>query len=242
MDIAARTRVHAALADPHRLGMVDALALGDLTPRELGALVQAPPNLVAHHLRVLDAAGLTERRASAGDRRRRYVVLRTAPLADLLPAPRLAAPERILFVCTHNSARSQFAAEWWRSRTGRPADSAGADPAPHVHPLAVRAARRLGVDIGRATPRGLDAVRDTPDLVVSVCDRAREGDIPLEAPRLHWSVPDPSADGREAAFLEAFREIGRRLTGLSAALAHPPHRRKDHDVRLPGRGSDPVRR
>ena len=50
MNLAGRIRTTAALADPHRLAIVDALALGDRTPHELGALVDAPTNLLAHHL------------------------------------------------------------------------------------------------------------------------------------------------------------------------------------------------
>jgi hypothetical protein len=64
---------------------VDALALGDRTPRELGELIGVPTNLLAHHLGVLDGAGLIERRASSGDGRRRYVVLRPDPFATLVP-------------------------------------------------------------------------------------------------------------------------------------------------------------
>jgi protein-tyrosine-phosphatase len=192
------------------------LALGDRTPRELGELVGAPTNLLAHHLRVLEHVGLIERRASAGDGRRRYVVLRPEPLAGLLPAARLPAGT-VLFVCTHNSARSQVAAALWRDRTGDAAESAGTNPAPEVHPAAVQAARRMGLDLADARPKGYDAVEVRPALVVSVCDRAHEGAIPFEAPVLHWSVPDPVADGRRAAFAAAFTEIERRVERLAAA-------------------------
>ena len=76
VDLTARAGVHAALADRHRLAIVDALALGDRTPGELGELTAIPSNLLAHHLRILEAAGVTERRASKGEAGRRYVVLR----------------------------------------------------------------------------------------------------------------------------------------------------------------------
>jgi protein-tyrosine-phosphatase len=216
VDLSARARTHGALADPHRLEIVDALALGDRTPRELGRLVGLPTNLLAHHLGVLDAAGLIERRPSSGDRRRRYVVLRPGRLAALLPAP-VAEGSAVLFACTHNSARSRFAAALWRSRAGGAADSAGSEPAARVHPAAVRAARRLGVELGAAAPKGYEAVRAVPDLVVSVCDRAREAGTPFAAATLHWSVPDPVADGRPAAFDAAFAEISARVERLAAA-------------------------
>jgi ArsR family transcriptional regulator, arsenate/arsenite/antimonite-responsive transcriptional repressor / arsenate reductase (thioredoxin) len=208
--------MHAALADPHRLEIVDALALGDRTPRELGEVVGAPTNLLAHHLGVLDDAGLIERRESSGDGRRRYVVLRPGRLAALLPAPVIEAAA-VLFVCTHNSARSPFAAALWRQRTGQEADSAGAEPTRRVHPSAVRAARRLGVELAGARPKGYEEVTPAPDLVVSVCDKAREAGVPFDAETLHWSVPDPVADGRPAAFGAAFAEISTRVERLAAA-------------------------
>jgi len=216
VEVADRVRVHAALAEPSRLAIVDALALGDRTPRELGRLVGLPTNLLAHHLDVLADAGLIERRASAGDRRRRYVVLRPGRLSGLLPAA--AAPTAsIVFVCTGNSARSQFAAALWHRRTAAPADSAGTEPARRVHPGAVRAARSFDVDLSRQTPKGYDGLELVPTLVVSVCDRARESGLPFGCPSLHWSVADPIADGRVAAFAAAFAEISERVERLAAA-------------------------
>jgi len=216
MNLAARVRVHAALADPHRLAIIDALAFGDRTPHELGALVDAPTNLLAHHLSVLDQAGLTERRVSAGDRRRRYVVLISDCLSELLPIP-VVPPGTVLFVCTHNSARSQFAAALWRRVSGGAADSAGRDPAPRVHPAAVTAARRMGITLPAEAPKGYAVVAEQPALVVSVCDRALEAGIPFDAPTIHWSVPDPVADGRADAFASAFAEISHRVERLAAS-------------------------
>jgi protein-tyrosine-phosphatase len=216
MDVEARVRTHAALADHHRLAIVDALALGDLTPRELGEVAGIPSNLLAHHLRILEAAGLTESRRSSGDRRRRYVVLRADRLGALVPLPHQPIA-RVLFVCTHNSARSQVAAALWRRRVGEPAESAGVEPAPRVHPRAVHAACRIGVDIASETPRGYGAIAEAPGLVVSVCDRARESGVPFDAPTLHWSIPDPVADGRASAFRGAVEEISGRVARLADA-------------------------
>ena len=215
MEPGERVRIHAALAEPSRLAMVDALALGDRTPQELGALVGLPTNLLAHHLGVLGDAGLIERRASAGDRRRRYVVLRPGRLSGLLPAA--AAPiASVVFVCTGNSARSQFAAALWQRRTGASADSAGAEPARRVHPGAVRAARAFDVDLSGRVPKGYQGLELVPTLVVSVCDRAREAGLPFDCPTLHWSVSDPVADGD---FVAAFADISERLERLGAARA-----------------------
>jgi protein-tyrosine-phosphatase len=123
----------------------------------------------------------------------------------------------VLFVCTHNSARSQVAAALWRALTGEPAESAGSEPQPQVHPQAVQAARRAGIDLAGAVPKGYGAVTAGPDLVVSVCDRARENGVPFDAPSLHWSVPDPADAGRMGAFTAAVDEIRGRVVRLAEA-------------------------
>ena len=73
--LAARAARHAALGDPLRLQIVDPLAWGDLTPGDLAAALGLTSNLLAHHLGVLEAAGLVSRRRSEADRRRSYVSL-----------------------------------------------------------------------------------------------------------------------------------------------------------------------
>ncbi len=216
MDIDERAHVHAALGDEHRLRVVDELLLGDRTFRELADAAGLPTNAAAHHLGVLEAVGLIERRVSEGDHRRRYVTLRRDRLDGVVVAPAIA-PELVLFVCTHNSARSQFAAALWRDRTGRAAESAGNEPAERVHPLAVRAAAEFGLDISGATPKGYDAIAMQPDLVVSVCDRAHEAGPPFAARLLHWSVPDPVPVGTAAAFRSAFSTLADRVDRLAAA-------------------------
>ena len=219
MNLTDRARLHATLADSHRLRIVDELLLGDRTFQELASLVDLPGNAAAHHLAVLEAAGLIARRQSEGDRRRRYITLKRDRL-DGLALPPSVVPGAILFVCTHNSARSQFAAALWRDRTGQPADSAGADPVPRVHPKAARAATAFGVDIAGEIPKGYDAVAVQPDLVVSVCDRARESWLPFSAPRLHWSIPDPVRLGSQDAFRSAFADIAERVDQLAKASPH----------------------
>ena len=218
MDVADRAVVLAALGDEARLRIVDALAASDRTFAEVSEAAGLPGNAAAHHLLVLERAGLIERRASDGDRRRRYIRLRYERLADLLPAAP-AVPDRILFVCSHNSARSQFAAALWTARTGRPAESAGREPAAHVHPLAAEAARSFGLDIAAAVPKGYDAVALPPALVVSVCDQAREAGLPFEAPAIHWSVPDPVVAGDLGSFRSAFADIAERIDRLTARAA-----------------------
>lgn len=213
MDLEHRARVHAALGDPQRLTIADALTISDLTVTEIGALVDMPSNLLAHHLDVLEDAGVVVRKASEGDRRRRYVVLNPS-IAGLITHGSPAVEMSPLFVCTHNSARSQFAAALWGDRTGMPTQSAGSTPAPSVHPLAVAVASEHGVDLSGATPRGYDHVANQPDIVISVCDRAREAGTPFDAPQLHWSIPDPVVGEDIELFRRSFADITERVDRL----------------------------
>jgi protein-tyrosine-phosphatase len=216
MLIEDRACAHAALGDPHRLRIVDELLLGDRTFQELADAARLPTNAAAHHIAVLESAGLIERRVSEGDHRRRYLTLRRDRLDDIAIAPTID-PGLVLFVCTHNSARSQFAAALWRDRTGRAADSAGSEPAERIDPLAVQVAGEFGLDLSGARPKGYDAVAQRPDLVVSVCDRAHEKRPPFGARLLHWSVPDPVLVGTPEAFRSAFSILADRVDRLAVA-------------------------
>ena len=119
-----RARIHAALGDPARLAIVDTLTLGDASPGEIARALGLPTNLVAHHVKVLQDAGLLVRTRSEGDRRRTYLRPEPGALASLTPPPLRDVP-RVVFVCTHNSARSQLAAALWTDRADIPAASAG---------------------------------------------------------------------------------------------------------------------
>ncbi len=214
MILEARARAHAALGDAQRLRIVDALARGDLTFAELADHVGMKGNLLSHHLDVLGSAGLVDRRISTGDHRRRYLTLRWQSLPPP-PLPLVASGESIAFVCTHNSARSQFAATFWEHTTGAAAHSAGSHPAPRVHPLAIRVASEFGVDLSAAAPAGYDHLDRSPDLIISVCDRARESGLPEAGGHLHWSVPDPVSAGTHGSFRAAFTEIAERVERLA---------------------------
>jgi protein-tyrosine-phosphatase/DNA-binding transcriptional ArsR family regulator len=214
-----RAEIHAALGDPVRLAIVDQLSVSDRSPIELRHALDLESNLLAHHLDVLEAVGLIERSRSSGDGRRRYVHLRHAAHEDLGPVrPVELGPA--LFVCSANSARSQLAAALWTSITGEPALSAGTHPADCVHPKALAAARRAGLDLDGASPTALAELADRPGLMVTVCDRAHE-ELEPDGRRLHWSVPDPVPDGSIEAFDAAVEELRDRidaLVGLAAAL------------------------
>jgi len=212
MDIETRARRHAALGDPVRLSLIDDLSTSDRSPSELSKRHAVPSNLLAHHLDVLEQAGLIGRFVSSGDARRRYVTLLHRALAELTsPTPLPSGP--VLFVCTHNSARSQIAAAIWSKTTGSPTSSAGTHPASAVHPGAKAAAARAGLDLSGATPRSIEAVDFEPAIVITVCDRAHE-ELDPEDTWWHWSTPDPVIDGSPEAFDNALASLQDRIDTL----------------------------
>ncbi len=222
----ARARVHAALGDPARLAIVDALRVGDASPGEIADQLGMATNLVAHHVKVLDEAGLVARTRSEGDRRRTYLRLRPETLA-LLGPPHLTA-ERVVFVCTHNSARSQLAAALWQHRTGGPVASAGTHPAARVHPRAVKVAHRHGLTLDPASTAHLDDVAQPGDLLIAVCDNAHEDLTGAHRTRLHWSVPDPVRVDTDAAFEAAYTDLADRIDRLAPAVTPAPVRAPRH--------------
>jgi protein-tyrosine-phosphatase len=203
--------VYAALGDPGRLAIVGMLGSGDASPGEIARALGVPSNLVAHHLKVLELAGLVTRARSEGDRRRTY--LRLVPERLSLTHAEPWRVPRLVFVCTHNSARSQLAAALWARRSSVPAASAGTAPAARVHPRAVGVARRHGLTIGRSRPVNVTEVLRRGDLVVAVCDTAYEQ--LTEAARLHWSVPDPAPIDTDEAFEATYADIASRIDRLS---------------------------
>jgi len=216
-SVEVRARVHAALGDPARLSIVDMLTLGDASPGEIGHDLGLPTNLVAHHVKVLETAGLLARTRSEGDRRRTYLRLRPEALAALT-APHLALTGRVVFVCTHNSARSQLAAALWRERAGTPVASAGTAPAARVHPRAVRVARRHGLAVDPTGTAHISDVAADGDLLIAVCDNAHEDLTGPVRPRLHWSVPDPVRVDTDEAFEAAYTDLASRVDRLAPAV------------------------
>ena len=214
-DLERRAARHAALADPARLGVVDRLVLGDLSPTELQVALGMTSNLLAHHLRVLETAGFIARRRSEGDGRRSYVHLVPGALDGLVARGDTSA-RRVLFVCSANSARSQLAAALWRLASDVPTASAGTRPADRIAPGALAAAARHGIPLSPAAPRALDDVLAADDFVVTVCDNAHE-ELP-SLPALHWSVPDPVRVGTERAFEAAVADLTLRVGELAARL------------------------
>jgi arsenate reductase len=130
--------------------------------------------------------------------------------------PILGEKKRILFLCTHNSARSQMAEGLLRHLAGDryEAMSAGTE-ATHVRPLAVRAMKEIGIDISGQESKTLERYLEEPlDHVITLCDDATEACpfFPGAQSRLHWSFEDPSkAEGSEMERLSVFRSVRDRI-------------------------------
>lgn len=123
--------------------------------------------------------------------------------------------KRVLFICIHNSARSQMAEAWLNKICGAQfeAQSAGLEPGT-LNPLVVEAMAEVGIDIShKGTQRVFDVWKSGPVFayVVTVCDETSAGKCPIfpgPTRRLHWSFPDPSAlTGTHAEKLAAVRKI-----------------------------------
>jgi arsenate reductase len=142
--------------------------------------------------------------------------------------PRVAgrSPLRLLFLCTGNSARSQIG-EALLSRKGRDrfvAASAGSQSAARVNPLTVDVLGEFGIDWNGRVPKGIDAVMAEPwDLIITVCDQAREvcPTFPGRPAFAHWGMPDSAAvaasdEARRQAFRDTVHYLSRRIDLLLA--------------------------
>lgn len=225
------------LAHELRWSLLHALVPGDLRVHELVDRLDRPQNLVSYHLRQLREAGLVRERRSSQDGRDVYYSLDLTRLEALYATscerlhPGLGAgltdlqgiasqPEarqtRILFLCTHNSARSQMAEGILRSLGGDRVAvfSAGSEP-DNVHPLAVRALRGMNIDIRGQAAKHMDQFAGQSfDYIITVCDRVRETCpvFPGDPKKIHWSFADPAdVAGPEERRFQAFQTTAREL-------------------------------
>ena len=234
------------LAHDLRWQLLRLLVHSDCRVQELVEQVNRPMNLVSYHLKQLRAAQLVTERRSSADGRDVYYTLDLArlnalyhesgaqlhPVLGYAPAPQPALapasatpPTRVLFLCTHNSARSQMAEGLLRHLGGAAvaAFSAGNEPS-SVHPYAIRALVELGIDMHDQRSKHLDEFRgQTFDLVITVCDRVRENCpiFPGDPEQIHWSIPDPLAkDGEDnyAQFTAIAQDLRTRITYLLLTL------------------------
>jgi protein-tyrosine-phosphatase/DNA-binding transcriptional ArsR family regulator len=251
------------LADETRVVILRLLALSDLRAGELVAALRLPANAVSYHLKQLRALGLLQDRRSSADARDVYYHVDVDRLQTLYRAagdtlhPALSdqpddgaapgtAPEqagasrplRVLFLCTHNSARSQLAEALLRYMGGDQvqAYSAGSVPT-QVHPDTLTVLRELGIDPTPHYAKPLEPfVGQTFDYLITVCDRVREycPVFPGDPVQIHWSIADPVAIEDPERRLQAFREVARDLTTRIRYLLALPHPATGH--RLKPRG------
>jgi ArsR family transcriptional regulator, arsenate/arsenite/antimonite-responsive transcriptional repressor / arsenate reductase (thioredoxin) len=246
------------LANDVRWAVVSALTRSDYRVHELARLASLPLNLVSYHLKKLRDERLVRERRSGADGRDVYYSLDHLRLNEMffaagqelnLPANhnnsgkasheqrarKEEKPLMVLFLCTHNSARSQLAEGIMRSIGGDAVEvsSAGTEPS-RVHPDAVRAAATLGIDISGQSSKHLNEFRGQQfDYIITVCDRARESCpiFPGDPVQIHWSFPDPAAvddpDERLQAFLKIGHELRTRVQYLLEIMEHD-RREKAH--------------
>jgi len=237
-----------ALADETRLSILRLLALTDLKSGEIVEQLRVPQNAVSYHLKHLRALGLLRDRRSTADARDVYYSLdfdrlqalymtagdalqvAAAPAEDTgdASASSLDRPLRVLFLCTHNSARSQLAEGIMRRLGGDAVEVYSAGSAPTaVHPIALTLLRRWDDDPARYTSKSLDLfVGQRFDYIITVCDRVRDGCpvFPDDPVRIHWSFPDPALvedpDAQARAFGAVQRELCTRIRYL-LTCKHP---------------------
>ena len=214
--------MHAALADATRLRVIDLLDVSDASSSELRDALGVPTNLLAHHLGVLEAAGLVVKHRSEGDRppggTTRWTATRS--VTEPTPAPGWrSAPRVASSSCaprTPHARTSLPRSGVGRARSTRPPP--GTHPGEEINPGAVAAAERHGLTLPRVAPRLLAEVtgRDG-DLVITVCDRAHEelGDSAWA----HWSIPDPVDEGTDDAFDRAHHRLAARVASLAPRVA-----------------------
>jgi protein-tyrosine-phosphatase/DNA-binding transcriptional ArsR family regulator len=225
------------LAHDVRWQLLSALAQSDWRVQELVARLHRPANLVSYHLRRLRQARLVREGRSTADRRDVYysldlrrvqalyaqagralhpALVETASAAEPTVEVRFEHAVRVLFLCTHNSARSQMAEAILRhlSRGQIDVRSAG-NQASDIHPLARRAMRERGISMEGQRAKHLSEFEGEHfDYIVTVCDVAREACpvFPGDPEQIHWSFPDPSSVYGVAARQRAFERTATELT------------------------------
>src|SRR5262245_7654707 len=241
-----------------RWRLLEELVQSDRAVWELTRLIDEPQPLVSYHLRRLRDGGLVSVRRSSADGRDSYYAvdlvhcqqqLRAAgdalhPALRLVPTAPPTTPrssgQRVLFLCTGNSARSQIAeALLVRMSDGAmTAASAGSNPR-SLHPNAVRVMKKRGIDISTNRAKHFDEFFGQRfDAVITLCDRVREvcPEFPSHPRLVHWSIPDPALEnptgrGSYAVFERTAAELETRIGFLIHQLTQPPTRRTNRAER-----------
>jgi protein-tyrosine-phosphatase len=233
------------LAHDIRWRILLALSQSDQRVEELVEQLKHPHNLLSYHLKRLRLHRLVTERRSSADARDIYYSLNLDQFRELYiqagnsvhpaladPVSQALGPQdaastypavRILFLCTHNSARSQMAEGLLRKIAGDRAEvfSAGSEPS-SIHPLAIRVMSRFGVDLTGHRSKHFDEFAGQRfDYIVTVCDRVREACpvFPGDPEQIHWSFPDPvvvegNMQKREKAFVDTAHQLTTRIKYL----------------------------
>jgi len=232
------------MAHELRWSLMQALTESDRRVAELVDCIGQPPNLVSYHLKKLRDGAIVSARRSDADGRDVYYTLDLWRVRELYAEAGAALHPvvmdkhdpakialrndlpRVLFLCTHNSARSQMAEGLMRHLAeGRvQVFSAGSHPTT-VHPEAIRTMDALDIDIRSQESAHVSLYEKMPfDYVVTVCDNAREvcPTFPGEAKTLHWGFSDPAdipdAEERRRAFEQIASRLRTRITYLLTTL------------------------
>lgn len=229
------------LAHELRWKLVRQLARSDLRVQELAERVARPLNLVSYHLARLRRSALVLERRSSGDARDVYYSLDLVRLQRLYHDAGVAlhpaliecrerregahqataarvtvgSRARVLFLCTHNSVRSQMAEAMLRQLGGDLVEvySAGSEVRA-IHPLAIETMAVRGIDLGGQRSKSVEEfIGQRFDYVITVCDRMREvcPVFPGKPEQIHWSIPDP-ASVDAALQREAFAAVAQQLS------------------------------
>jgi protein-tyrosine-phosphatase len=247
------------LADDTRRAIVRMLAVSDMRVGEIADGLRAPQNAVSYHLRLLRELGLLRDRRGGYDARDVYYSLdldrlnslymaagdslhpglpgqATGPAGDWAAGDRVAEPVRILFLCTHNSARSQMAEAIARKIGGDSVEAYSAGTiVSELHPLTVRLLGEWDVDMSGHYSKTLDRfLGEEFDYIITTCDRANESCpvFPGDPKRIHWSFPDPKLIEDPVERLEVFRTVRAELCTRIRYLLNLPHPRTGERIRL----------
>jgi protein-tyrosine-phosphatase len=232
------------LAHDIRWRILLALAQSDHRVEELVKQLRQPHNLLSYHLKKLRQQKLVTERRSSADARDIYYSLNLSQFRQLYIEagatvhPALSEPAeqtstetetipahaaRVLFLCTHNSARSQIAEGLLRAVGGKKVEvfSAGSEPT-SIHRLAIKVMASRGIDLTQQKSKHVNEfIGHKFDYVITVCDRVRESCpvFPGDPEQIHWSFPDPAAiegslEKQESAFEETAREMTNRIQYL----------------------------
>jgi protein-tyrosine-phosphatase/DNA-binding transcriptional ArsR family regulator len=236
------------LSNDVRWQILTLLAQSDLRVQELSGLLGQPQNLVSYHLQKLRDHSLIVEHHSIADGREVYYGIHLRQIQEQFretegalhpgithmgnedfPIP----PLRVLFLCTHNSARSQIAEGFLKakSRDQIQVFSAGTDPIA-LNPIAIQVMAEHQIDIHEQQAKDLEQFRDQSfDYIITVCDRARETCpiFPGNPIKIHWSIPDPtviSAPNGDVTrpFRDTASELSERIDYFLAGFSRPGQR------------------